>query len=184
MNLTESRDQTGLDKSVHRNAPSLRHPAQSRMIDGFAHDILRLYMLERLDEAQRMAVLVPMLAVALADKSLAFSRERYVAWCREWVTDEESQAAAEEWCSTGAQNEGTQNGVPMNAQLSLRLHRHLRAVERNSSFALAVAQVISADTSVGRMCLALSKAMRTWYMQVGRRNPVVEQNLARLLVHR
>ncbi len=183
MNSTESRELTGPASTRPAIVTLLREPARSRMIDGFTNDILQLFILDRWDEAQRRAALVPMIAVALADRGLSVSRERYSDWCREW-TDEESPAVIDEWYAIAAEVEGSPEGVPMNALLSLRLHRHLRAVDVRSLSALNAARSLPRASTAGTMCAALTKAMCTWYGQAGRQDIVVQQNLARLLVHR
>ena len=183
MNSTESRELTGPAIPPPGKATLLREPARSRMIDGFTNEILQFFTLDRWDEAQRRAALVPMIAVALADRGLSVSRERYGEWCREW-TDEESPAMIDKWYAIAAEIEGSPEGVPMNALLSLRLHRHMRAVNVRPLSALDAASSLPQARTVARMCAALTKAMCTWYGQAGRQDAVVQQNLARLLVHR
>ena len=183
MNSTEPRELIGPASTRPVKATLLREPARSRMVDGFTNDILQLFILDRWDEAQRRAALVPMIAVALTDRGLRMSHERYSEWCREW-TDEESRVVIDEWYAIAAEVEGSPEGVPMNALLSLRLHRHLRAVDVRSLSALDAARSLPRAGTAGKMCMALTKAMCTWYRQAGRQDTVVQQNLARLLVQR
>jgi hypothetical protein len=159
-------------------APAQRpYPARSKMLDVYAGDIAGMLVEGRLDGAERAALAIPHIAVALADSSLHSSGSDYVEWCRKWVQPDFAATVYEDWCNRSEQ--GT-SGVPFAALRALRLRRWAREVP--TPFVRSEAAP-KASTPQAVTCALLGAAFR-WYEQEGRYQQVVQTNLARLGVLR
>jgi hypothetical protein len=137
----------------------------------------------RLEEAERAALALPHIAVALADARLQSSREAYRSWCCEWVSMEHANGQYDdqydEWCKKASFGDDAEpGGVPFNALRSLRLHRHTRPNSRGITISH---DVIEQDESpVTTTCLTLMAATLRWYLQSAVSTSQVQTNLARL----
>src|SRR5262245_50495180 len=90
--------------------------SRSSMLEGYLASITELLQEGRLDEAERAALALPHIAVALTDAQLQSSREAYRAWCAEWVPLDHTNAEYDEWSAKAAfAEEAAAAGVPFNA---------------------------------------------------------------------
>jgi hypothetical protein len=150
------------------------------MLDVYAGDIAGMLVEGRQESAQRAALAIPHIAVALADSSLHSSDSAYVEWCRKWIQPEFPATVYEDWCNRSEQCEHGANGVPFAALRALRLRRWAREVPTPLVRSEAAPQ---ASTPQAVTCALLGAAFR-WYEQEGRYQTVVQTNLARLGVLR
>ena len=153
--------------------------SRSSMLEGYLASITELLQEGRLEEAERAALALPHIAVALTDAQLQSSREAYRAWCAEWVPLDRANGEYDEWSAKAALGEEpAAAGVPFNALRSLRLHRHTRPNSRGVAMSH---DVIEQDESpVTTTCLTLMAATLRWYLRSAASIPQVQTNLARL----
>lgn len=157
------------------NAP-VQPLSRSKMVDMYAGDIAALLADGNFESAEKAALAIPHIAVALADAGLESSNAAYQEWCRKWVQPEFSTGAYEQWCVRSGECENGERGVPLSALRALRLRRRAREVQvpfvqPDSSAAQDTPQAIT--------CALLGAAFR-WYEQQGRHDRVVQTNLGRL----
>jgi hypothetical protein len=149
------------------------------MLEGYLASITELLQEGRFEEAERAALALPHIAVALADAQLQSSREAYRAWCSEWVSMEHANGAYDEWCNKAAlANDAAVPGVPFNALRSLRLHRHTRPNSRGIAMSHDVIE--QDENPVTTTCLTLMAATLRWYLRSAVSVAQVQTNLARL----
>jgi hypothetical protein len=171
------------DAAPRADAPAPRpYPARSKMLDVYAGDIAGMLVEGRQESAERAALAIPHIAVALGDSALHSSCSAYVDWCRKWVQPEFDTAIYQDWLNRSSEAEHGGNGVPFAALRSLRLRRWAREVH-TPSVAAETGTAPKPGTSRGVTCALLGAAFR-WYEQEGRYQPVVQTNLARLGVLR
>ena len=171
------------DAAPRAAAPAQRpYPARSKMLDVYAGDIAGMLVEGRQESAERAALAIPHIAVALADSSLHSSRSAYLDWCRKWVQPDFDTTIYQEWCNRSSESEHGGNGVPFAALRSLRLRRWAREVP-TPSVASETGAAPKPSTPRGVTCALLGAAFR-WYEQEGRYESVVQTNLARLGVLR
>jgi hypothetical protein len=157
------------------------YPARSKMLDVYASDIALLLADGDVESAERQALAIPHIAIALSDAGLQSSRASYVAWCTRWVQPDFGGSAYEVWCRRSGECDGNESGVPFFGLRALRLRRRTREVH---------ARFTAAESSAGVPCdgSALTRALLgaefRWYEQEGRYQSVVQTNLARLGVLR
>jgi hypothetical protein len=150
--------------------------SRSKMVDMYAGDIAALLADGNHESAERAALAIPHIAVALTDAGLESSNAAYQDWCRKWVQPEFNAAAYEQWCLRSGGCEHGDSGVPFAALRALRLRRRAREVPM---------PFVRTDSSAGRdtpqaiTCALLGAAFR-WYEQEGRHHRVVQTNLGRL----
>jgi hypothetical protein len=152
------------------------------MLDVYAGDIAEMLVDGREESAERTALVIPHIAVALADVNLHSSDAAYVDWCRKWVQPELEPAVYQEWCNRTDACELDSHGVPSAALRSLRLRRWAREVP-TPSVGFDTEAAAEPGTPRAVTCALLAAAFR-WYEQEGRYQPVVQTNLARLGVLR
>ncbi len=153
--------------------------SRSSLLEGYLSSITELLQEGRFDDAERSALALPHIAVALTDAQLYSSAEDYRAWCAEWVGTEHANGEYGEWSGKAAFGEDrAARGIPSNALRALRLHRH----SRPNSGGIAVShEVIEQDESpVTTTCLTLMAATLRWYSRSAATLPQVQANLARL----
>ena len=73
-----------------------QYPARSKMLDMYAADIAGMFAERHYDEAERHALAIPHIAVALTDAGLQSSRASYADWCAKWVHPRFEPAAYED----------------------------------------------------------------------------------------
>jgi len=162
------------------------------MLDTYLGDIEYLVRERLWADAAPLALALPHICVALAHANLVSSHEDYLAWCQEWVQpphDEPSKAVpSPEDLYRMAASHGVEQqlalsaGVPVNALRQLRLRRLSRAAPaRRTSLALPEIGNASGEPEA---CAVLLDAVRNWYGDWATRDPVVQNNLARLAVLR
>jgi hypothetical protein len=152
------------------------------MLDVYAGDIAEMLVDGQEENAERAALTIPHIAVALADAQLQSSDEAYLDWCRKWVQPEFDSAVYQDWCARTDACERDSDGVPFAALRSLRLRRWAREVHTPSLGSLAE-EAATPGTPRAVACALLGAAFR-WYEQEGRYQTVVQTNLARLGVLR
>jgi hypothetical protein len=165
-------------------------PSSSRMLASYLSDIERLLEEQRWDAAQREALDVPRLAVALADAQLQCSAEQVDTWCQEWLrpsgAERDAQGVESERLMQQVQEllrTRTAEGIPMRALRRLQLRRHLRVLPRGFP-AAAHNALTPAENTTQEICSGLLEAARRWYARTACHDPVVQANLARLAVLR
>jgi hypothetical protein len=152
------------------------------MLDVYAGDIAGMLVEGRQESAERAALAIPHIAVALADAMLHSSDAAYVEWCRKWVQPELDTAIYQDWCNRTDACERGSHGVPFAALRSLRLRRWAREVPTPTVTSETDAAP-KPGTPRAVTCALLGAAFR-WYEQDGRYQTVVQTNLARLGVLR
>jgi hypothetical protein len=171
------------DAAPRADAPAQRpYPARSKMLDVYAGDIAGMLVEGRQENAERAAIAIPHIAVALADSSLHSSCSAYLDWCRKWVQPDFDVTVYQEWFARSSEAEHGGNGVPFGALRSLRLRRWAREVP-TLSVGSEAEPAPKPSTPRGVTCALLGAAFR-WYEQEGRYQTVVQTNLARLGVLR
>ena len=149
------------------------------MLEGYLASITELLQESRFEEAERAALALPHIAVALTDAQLQSSREAYRAWCAEWVPIEHANGEYDEWCTKAQYGQDPAAcGVPFDALRSLRLHRHTRPNGRGIGMSHDVIE--HDENPVTTTCLTLMAAMLRWYLRCAASIPQVQTNLARL----
>jgi hypothetical protein len=157
-----------------------RYPTRSKMLDVYAADIALLLTERRVDDAERHALSIPHIAIALADAGLQSSLEAYRDWCIRWVQPDFGAATYDEWCTRSGECYRSENDLPFAALRVLRLSRRAREVH-----APIASSEPTSDTNEARTVVyALLGAHARWYEQQGRYLPAVQTNLARLGVLR
>jgi hypothetical protein len=156
------------------------YPARSKMLDVYASDIALLLADGHIESAERHALAIPHIAIALSDAGLQSSRASYVAWCARWVQPDFGADVYEEWCRRSGECDQNDSGVPFSGLRALRLRRRTREVHpgftaAESSAGLAVSSALTR---------ALLGAEFRWYEQEGRYQSIVQTNLGRLGVLR
>lgn len=154
-------------------------PSRSSMLEGYLGSITELLQEGRLNEAERAALALPHIAVALTDAQLQSSPAAYRAWCMEWVRMGHATSEYDDWSVKASfVDDPATGGVPFNALQSLRLHRHTRPNSRAVGMSL---DLIEQDESpVTTTCLTLMAATLRWYLHCATSIPQVQTNLARL----
>lgn len=155
------------------------YPARSKMLDVYASDIALLLADGHFETAERNALAIPHIALALSDAGLQSSRTGYTEWCKRWVQPDFGVLAYEDWCRRSSEADQSESGVPFSALRALRLRRRTREVHVRFSDVED-----SASTERRAVTRALLGAEFRWYEQEGRYQPVVQTNLARLGVLR
>jgi len=161
------------------------------MLESYLGDIEYLVRERLWPEAVPLALALPHICAALAQHDLVSSRDRYLAWCEEWVrpleddtsitlpTPEELYRMAEQH---GIERQlGTGEGVPVNALRQLRLRRLSRAAPPRRRVSLGET---GASSGAPEICAALLDAVRRWYGDAAAGDMTVQTNLARLAVLR
>jgi len=156
------------------------YPARSKMLDVYASDIALLLADGHIESAERHALAIPHIAVALSDAGLQSSRVSYVEWCARWVQPDFGGTVYEEWCRRSGECDQPESGVPFLSLRALRLRRRTREV--HTRFAAPESSSEAAHASA--LTRALLGAQFRWYEQEGRYEPIVQTNLARLGVLR
>jgi hypothetical protein len=155
------------------------YPARSKMLDVYASDIALLVTEGHCELAERQALAIPHIAVALADARLLSSQSLYSEWCVRWVQPDFGADKYRQWserigeCAEGAA------GVPFTALRRFRLQRQAREV-----YALMPSRLAEDGNSAHAVTYALLGAQFRWYEQQGRHMPAVQTNLGRLGVLR
>jgi hypothetical protein len=157
---------------------AIRCPPRSKMIDMYTADVARMVADGRERAAERAALAIPHIAVALAHAQLQSSRRAYQDWCTSWVSSQFVADLYEDWSIRSAQCEGGEE-VPVASLRQLRLLRRAREV----SLPLLAPETTGVPTPQA-VAYALLRAARRWYEQEGRYQPTVQTNLARLGVLR
>jgi hypothetical protein len=168
----------------------LRH-GTSRMLESYLGDIEYLVRERIWPEAVPLALALPHICAALAHRDLLSSRDRYLAWCEEWVrplednpsialpTPAELYRMAEQH-GVERQLNGSE-GVPLNGLRQLRLRRLSRAAPPRRRVSLTE---IADPSGAPEACAALLDAVRRWYGDWAAGDTTVQTNLARLAVLR
>jgi hypothetical protein len=169
---------TDLATFVPGRGPS-HYPARSKMLDMYTGDIARMLAEGQHDRAERAALSIPHIAVALTDAGLQSSCLMYQDWCARWVQPDFGMQAYSEWCFRNNECDGG-TGVPFAALRTLRLQRRARELPTPS---LEQAAPIETRAAQAITCALLGAACR-WYEQDARYHPLVQTNLARLGVLR
>lgn len=99
------------------------YPARSKMLDVYASDIALLLTERQVEIAERQALSIPHIAVALGDAALLSSRVAYRDWCVQWVQPDFGVQSYEEWCVRSRECGRDEIGVPFTALRALRLGR-------------------------------------------------------------
>ena len=162
------------------NAPTGRksqYPARSKMLDMYAADIAGMLTEKHHGEAERHALAIPHIAVALTNAGLQSSCASYEDWCARWVQPRFEPATYKGWCAQTGEQE---SGVPFVALRALRLQR--RARETPAQF--IPSEFPPSASHAQTITRALLGAVCRWYEQEGRYQPAVQTNLARLGVLR
>lgn len=154
------------------SSSSASRPSRSSMLEGYLASITELLKEGRFDEAERAALALPHIAVALTDAQLQSSPEAYRAWCAEWVVNGEYDLWSTK-ASLGDDPVGA--GVPFNALRTLRLHRHTRP-----SVGLSHDVIEHHESPITTTCLTLMAATLRWYLRSAASIPQVQTNLGRL----
>lgn len=156
------------------------YPARSKMLDVYASDIALLLADGHIESAERHALAIPHIAIALSDAGLQSSRASYIAWCTRWVQPNFGGGIYEEWCRRSGECGEDESGVPFFGLRALRLRRRTREVHTRFT-----APENSGDVAQGSaLTRGLLGAEFRWYEQEGRYQSVVQTNLARLGVLR
>jgi hypothetical protein len=153
------------------------YPARSKMLDMYAADIAGMLTEKQYENAERHALAIPHIAVALADAALQSSCASYRDWCVRWVQPSFEAAAYDGWWARSGECE---RGVPFVALRTLRLQRRARETLARFTQSERVASSSNSQT----ITRALLGAVCRWYEQEGRYQPSVQTNLARLGVLR
>jgi hypothetical protein len=147
------------------------------MLDMYAADIAGMFAGKQYENAERHALAIPHIAVALSDAGLQSSCASYAEWCTRWVLPSFEQSVYEGWCARSGEHEP---GVPFVALRNLRLQRRTR--ETLIEFRLSESAPSSSNSQA--ITRALLGAACRWYEELGRYQPTVQTNLARLGVLR
>jgi hypothetical protein len=153
------------------------------MLDTYLGDIGRKLASGVVEDAKTLAISLPHIGAALADNDLQSSCAAYQEWCTRWIESGRRPEEYRQWCIESREciSESTP-GTPFAALQALRLRRGVR--EMPSPNIPAPSSLPPNDQPAAEVCDALLRAMRAWYSKVGRYDPVVQQNLARLGVLR
>lgn len=161
------------------------------MLESYLGDIEYLVRERLWAEAVPLALALPHICAALAQHDLVSSRDRYVAWCEQWVRplqdDTSITLPTATELSRMAEQHGVERqleaseGVPVNALRQLRLRRLSRAAPPRRRVTLAE---IADPSGAPEACAALLDAVRRWYGEWAAGDPTVQTNLARLAVLR
>ncbi len=165
------------------NSDAQPYPTRSKMVDTYLADIAWKLASVQIEEARKLAVGLPHIGVALSDADLHSSQDAYQNWCAKWITPVRSAESVSQWLKDAAEVAGeSADRTPFAALRALRLRRTLREVpppQLPPTDALPIQ-----DRPAAEDCEALLHAARKWYGQVGRHDPIVQNNLARLGVLR
>jgi hypothetical protein len=153
---------------------------RSKMLDMYAGDIARMLDEGRHEDAERAALGIPHICVALADADLQSSCAAYESWCSRWVQPNFGELVYRDWCTRSGECEIGAPGVPFAALRALRLRRWAREVPPPM---LEPEAPNTPHTPQGATTGLLRAALR-WYEQEGRYHSLVQTNLARLGVLR
>lgn len=153
-----------------------RFLARSKMVDMYAGEIAALLAEGHHQSAERAALTIPHIAVALTDAGLHSSCGAYQDWCRRWVQPEFTADVYVQWCARSGECENSSNGVPFASLRALRLRRRAREVPMPF---VRMSSPATPNTPQSVTCALLGAAFR-WYEQEGRHHQVVQTNLARL----
>jgi hypothetical protein len=149
------------------------------MLDVYATEIALLLTDQRYPQAERQALAIPHIAIALSDAALQSSCSAYQAWCSRWVQPDFGTATYKEWCIRTGECTGDRPDVPFSGLRALRLRRRAREL---------ISPTISSEafdsTTVHSVARALLGAQFRWFQHEGRYREVVQKNLARLGVLR
>lgn len=152
------------------------------MIDMYLADIGQHMASGNLEYAEEAALQLPHLASALASPALKTSREQYLAWCVAWVEPKADAEKFAAWYSRTASSVSLAEGdIPADVLHRFRLLRRARELPPS---ARATQSSTAAPGSAEHNCEVLLQAARKWYAEAGRRDQVVQENLARLGVLR
>jgi hypothetical protein len=156
------------------------YPPRSKMLDMYAAHIAGLLAEGRHESAEREAMTIPHIAVALADAGLQSSSAGYREWCSKWLQPDFGSEIYDEWFARSSEHERSGSGVPFAALRALRLGR--RARETPTLYTRLDAK-LDAGKAQSITCALLGAGSR-WYEQEGRYQKIVQTNLARLGVLR
>ncbi len=161
---------------------SIRTVSRSRMLDAYLAAITQMLAEARFAEAERGALTLPHIAVALADPQMQSSCEGYRAWCTRWVRPEQADATYDSWfAQASCSDDDLVRGVPFAALQALRLHRLARprpAIAMTSPELDAAAEGPE-GAAIGK-CLTLVNATVRWYCELAHESSQIQANLARL----
>jgi hypothetical protein len=97
------------------------------MLDAYLGDISMRLDAGQWDDAQRLAIGLPHIAVALGAEDLTTSRERYIAWCTDWVAPDQGNDRYTQWATASMENAADfAEGRPVRLLQDLGLKRRLR----------------------------------------------------------
>jgi hypothetical protein len=150
------------------------------MLDVYATDIVLLLAERHVDSAERHALWIPHIAIALADAGLHSSRTGYREWCTRWVKPDLGMDVYDEWYGRSSERDRGDIGVPFAALRALRLTRRAREV----TAPVAPTEAGAENSKARGLIYALIDAECRWYEQQGRHEATVQTNLARLGVLR
>lgn len=155
------------------------YPARSKMLDVYASDIALLLTEGHCELAERQALAIPHIAIALADARLLSSQSLYCEWCVRWVQPDFGADKYREWSERVGECAQGVAAVPFTALRKFRLQRQTREVH-----ALMPPRPSEERNSAHAVTYALLGAQFRWYEQQGRQLPAVQTNLSRLGVLR
>lgn len=157
------------------------HPARSRMLDAFAADVASMLTEGHFDNAEKSALAIPHIAVALSDAALQSTHAAYRNWCSHWVQPDFGETVYARWAIQSSECARESGDVPFAALRTLRLQRRLRTTP--TTFARQSDQSAESNTARAVTCALLGAVFR-WYEQEGRYLSIVQTHLARLGVLR
>jgi hypothetical protein len=165
------------------NPDTQPYPTRSKMVDTYLADIAWKLASAQVEEARKLAVRLPHIGVALSSTELHSSLDAYLAWCAKWIDPARTPEACAQWFKDAGETLGNSaDQTPFVALKALRLGRTIREVPPPQ---LPPPDLLPLqERPAAEDCEALLHAARKWYGQVGRHDPIVQGNLARLGVLR
>lgn len=159
------------------------YPTRSKMVDTYLADIAWKLATAQVNDAKKLAVRLPHIGAALSNADLHSSQAAYQDWCAKWVSPAKPDASYAQWFRESGESAGeATNQTPFAALQALRLRRTIREVPAPQ---LPPTDVLPLEERpAAEDCEALLHAARKWYSHVGRHDPIVQNNLARLGVLR
>jgi hypothetical protein len=155
----------------------------SKMLDAYLGDITSRLDEGNWNEAQRLAIGLPHIAVALAAEDLTTSLQKYSTWCTEWIEPDQGNERYSEWATLSMTNgDDFVEARPVRLLQSLGLKRRLRA---SPPYAPRRDAPDAYSKSVVRDCQLLTSAFEAWRNKcAAEANRTVLMNLAKVGVLR
>jgi hypothetical protein len=152
------------------------------MLDAYLGEIANRLDEAAWNEAHRLAIGLPHIAVALAADDLTTSAGAYVTWCATWVAPDQGNDRYSKWAAVSMEHaKDFVEGRPARLLKSLGLNRRLRTVAPYQPMRDAPD---AASKAVVQDCQLLTSAFEAWRNKSADSDRTVLMNLAKVGVLR